>query len=78
VHAFEKGKMDKAQQLFERVADSIAFASTEAYPNPMPSKAALRALGFHVGECRLPHGPSDLDLDRRAAEIVASLKSNRG
>ncbi len=43
----------------------------------MPSKAALRVLGFNVGECRLPHGPSDPDLDAQAAEIVASLKTAR-
>jgi hypothetical protein len=43
----------------------------------MPSKAALRALGLRVGECRLPHGPSDPDLDAAAAEIVASLKTAR-
>jgi 4-hydroxy-tetrahydrodipicolinate synthase len=78
VRAFEKGKLDKAQKLFERAAPSFSFESTENYPNPMPSKAAMRVLGFNVGECRLPHGPSDLDLDRTAAEIVTSLKNARG
>ena len=78
VRAFEKGKIEKAQALYERAAPSFAFESSEAYPNPMPSKAALRALGFSVGECRLPHAPSDLDLDRSAAEIVTSLKNTRG
>jgi 4-hydroxy-tetrahydrodipicolinate synthase len=78
VHAAHAGNWEKAQQLNERAARSFAFESTEAYPNPMPSKAALRALGFNVGECRLPHGPSDSDLDAEAAEIVASLKSARG
>jgi 4-hydroxy-tetrahydrodipicolinate synthase len=78
VRSFEKGKLDKAQKLFERAAASFAFESSEDYPNPMPAKAALRALGFNVGECRLPHAPSDPDLHRRAAEIVASLKTSRG
>jgi 4-hydroxy-tetrahydrodipicolinate synthase len=78
VHAAHAGEWDKAQQLNERAARSFAFESTEAYPNPMPSKAALRVLGFNVGECRLPHGPSDSDLDAEAAEIVASLKTARG
>ena len=78
VHAAHAGNWEQAQQLNERAARSFAFESTEAYPNPMPSKAALRALGFNVGECRLPHGPSDSDLDAEAAEIVASLKSARG
>ncbi|HEY5265774.1 MAG TPA: 4-hydroxy-tetrahydrodipicolinate synthase [Acidimicrobiales bacterium] len=78
VRAFEKGKFDKAQRLYERVAPSISFEGTESYPNPMPSKAAMRVLGFNVGDCRLPHGPSDLELDRTAGEIVASLKNTRG
>jgi 4-hydroxy-tetrahydrodipicolinate synthase len=78
VHAIEAGKWKKAQRLNERAAASFAFESTEAYPNPMPAKAALRALGLPVGECRLPHGPADADLDAAAAEIVASLKTARG
>jgi 4-hydroxy-tetrahydrodipicolinate synthase len=78
VHAAHAGNWEKAQQLNERAARSFAFESTEAYPNPLPSKAALRVLGFNVGECRLPHGPSDSALDAEAAEIVASLKTARG
>jgi 4-hydroxy-tetrahydrodipicolinate synthase len=78
VYAARRGDWAEAQQLFERAAKSFAFESTEAYPNPMPSKAALRVLGFNVGECRLPHGPSDPELDAAAAEIVASLKTARG
>lgn len=78
VHAARKGDWVEAQRLNERAAASFAFESTEAYPNPMPSKAALRVLGFRVGECRLPHGRSDPELDAAAAEIVSSLKSARG
>jgi 4-hydroxy-tetrahydrodipicolinate synthase len=78
VHAARKGDWAEAQRLNERAAASFAFESTEAYPNPMPSKAALRVLGFRVGECRLPHGRSDAELDAAAAEIVSSLKTARG
>jgi 4-hydroxy-tetrahydrodipicolinate synthase len=77
VHAAVRGDWAEARRLNEVAAKSFAFESTEAYPNPMPSKAALRALGIRVGECRLPHGPSDSDLDATAAEVVASLKSAR-
>lgn len=77
VHAAVRGDWAEARRLNEVAAKSFAFESTEAYPNPMPSKAALRALGIRVGECRLPHGPSDADLDADAAEVVASLKSAR-
>jgi 4-hydroxy-tetrahydrodipicolinate synthase len=78
VHAAVLGEWEEAQSLNERAAASFAFESTEAYPNPMPAKAVLRALGFNVGECRLPHAPSDPELNAAAAEIVASLKTARG
>jgi 4-hydroxy-tetrahydrodipicolinate synthase len=78
VHAAALGEWPEAQMLNERCVASFAFESTEAYPNPMPTKAALRVLGFNVGECRLPHGPSDPELNATAAEIVASLKTARG
>jgi 4-hydroxy-tetrahydrodipicolinate synthase len=78
VHAARESNWEGARRLNEVAAASFAFESTEAYPNPMPAKAALRALGLNVGECRLPHGPSDPELDAAAAEIVASLKTARG
>jgi 4-hydroxy-tetrahydrodipicolinate synthase len=77
VHAAVRGDWVEAQRLNEVAQRSFAFENTEAYPNPMPSKAALRVLGIRVGECRLPHGPSDSELDAAAAEIVASLKTAR-
>jgi 4-hydroxy-tetrahydrodipicolinate synthase len=73
-----RGEWGKAQALNERAAKSFAFENTEAYPNPMPAKAALRVLGFNVGECRLPNGPSDAELATQASDVVASLKSARG
>jgi 4-hydroxy-tetrahydrodipicolinate synthase len=78
VHAAALGEWEEAQMLNERAAASFAFEGTDAYPNPMPSKAVLRVLGFNVGECRLPHAPSDAELNAAAAEIVASLKTARG
>jgi 4-hydroxy-tetrahydrodipicolinate synthase len=77
VHAAVAGEWPEARRLYEVATGSFAFESTEAYPNPMPAKAALRALGLNVGECRLPHGPSDPELDAAAAELVASLKTAR-
>lgn len=78
VRAAHNEKWDKARRLNERVAESVAFESTESYPNPMPTKAVLRSMGFRVGQCRLPHAKSDDELDARAAEIVATLKTARG
>jgi dihydrodipicolinate synthase/N-acetylneuraminate lyase len=48
------------------------------YPNPLPSKAAMRAMGFGVGQCRLPLGLSDDVLDQSARDVVSTLKASRG
>ena len=77
IEAFEAGNHDAAQALNARLAPSCAFEGTEEYPNPMPSKAVLRHLGLAVGQCRLPHAPSDDVLDERAAQIVAELTASR-
>ncbi|MGA2294552.1 MAG: 4-hydroxy-tetrahydrodipicolinate synthase [Acidimicrobiales bacterium] len=78
VHSVEKGDWDQARALNERLAPSCSFESTELYPNPVPAKAALRALGMDVGQCRLPLGPSDATCDAAAATIVAGLQATRG
>jgi len=72
------GHWDEARRLNELIAASCAFEGTEAYPNPMPTKAVMRALGVAVGQCRAPHGPSDEALDSAAADILAVLRSSRG
>src|ERR1700722_7121046 len=77
VHAAVRGDWNEAWRYNERARESFLFESSDAYPNPMPAKAALRALGIAVGECRLPHGPSDADLDARASQVVAALTSTR-
>ena len=72
-----RGEWVAARALNERVAASCAFESTEAYPNPLPAKAALRHLGWAVGECREPLGPGDDELSRRAAQVVDELVAQR-
>ena len=72
------GDWDRARALNESLVESYAFEGTNDYPNPMPSKAALRYLGFNVGQCRLPHSASDDFLDGEAARVVAALRANRG
>lgn len=78
VRCVEKGDFVKAQMYNERLAPSYAFESSESSPNPLPSKAALRALGFAVGQCRLPLGEADPTLDAAANDLVASLRAQRG
>ncbi len=78
IDCVERGDWVGARTLNERLAASCAFESSELYPNPMPSKAALRYLGLDVGQCRLPHAPSDDTLDADAAKIVSALQASRG
>jgi 4-hydroxy-tetrahydrodipicolinate synthase len=53
--------------------DSFDFESTEDFPNPLPAKAMLRALGLRVGQCRLPMGASTPELDAQAQKILAAV-----
>jgi 4-hydroxy-tetrahydrodipicolinate synthase len=78
VRCVEKGDWEKAREFNERLAPSCEWESGEMYPNPIPAKSALRALGFAVGQCRPPLGPGDATCDAEAAEIVASLQASRG
>ena len=77
ISAHIAGDAPLANELKTRLVDSCAFEGTLMYPNPMPSKAAMRYLGFNVGQCRLPHAPSDAALDTKAVEIVTALRVNR-
>jgi len=72
------GDWDRARAFNELLAPSYAFEGTNEYPNPMPSKAALRYLGFNVGQCRQPHSAGDAALDAEAARVVAALRASRG
>jgi 4-hydroxy-tetrahydrodipicolinate synthase len=75
IEAFFKGDVDGARELNAALASSYDFEGSDAYPNPLPTKAVMRALGLPVGQCRLPMGPSTPDLDAAAAKLVGSLGS---
>ena len=53
--------------------DSFDFESSEEFPNPLPAKAILRALGLRVGQCRLPMGDATSELDAHAAKVLAAV-----
>jgi 4-hydroxy-tetrahydrodipicolinate synthase len=73
VNLFAKGDTEGSREVFARHLDEIAFQSSEEYPNPMPAKAACRAMGLPAGHCRLPMGPAPAELDEQAATIVSAL-----
>ena len=52
------------------------FESTEQFPNPLPAKAACRALGLAVGQCRLPMGVAPPELDGEA-RVILQLSASR-
>ncbi len=75
IQAFTKGDVEGARSANARLLESYEFESSEASPNPLPAKAACRALGLPAGQCRLPLGPAPAGLDERALEVVMHLGS---
>jgi 4-hydroxy-tetrahydrodipicolinate synthase len=73
VDAFMRGDLAAAIAGNAELLDSFDFESTEEYPNPLPVKAACRALGLAVGQCRLPLGPATAELDATAGKILAAV-----
>lgn len=78
LEAFVAGDVDRAKQLEAALLPSYEFESSDDWPNPLPAKAMLRVLGLPAGQCRLPMGPSDNELDVRAATLAEQLGLARG
>jgi 4-hydroxy-tetrahydrodipicolinate synthase len=75
--AFAKGDVEEAQAVNAALIESHRFQGTEAYPNPLPAKAACRALGLPVGQCRPPMGAAPPELDEMAQGVLARLRATR-
>jgi dihydrodipicolinate synthase/N-acetylneuraminate lyase len=58
--------------------ESYDFESTETHPNPVPAKAACRALGLPAGQCRLPLGAAAPELDGQARLVMSRLGRHPG
>jgi 4-hydroxy-tetrahydrodipicolinate synthase len=69
VHAFLEGRLDEARRLQLDYLPLIRALFRES--NPIPVKAAMAALGFAVGEVRLPLVPLT---EAGAAELFACLR----
>ena len=78
IAAFAKGDLDSARATNARLLESYEFESSEAHPNPLPAKAACRALGLPAGQCRLPLGGAPPELDERAARVLKRLGVSTG
>lgn len=75
--AWERGDVVAARRVNARQIESYEFESSDAAPNPVPSKAMLRTLGHAVGECRSPMGPTPPDLESAARDVYARLVAAR-
>ena len=76
ISAHRAGDVVSARRANAALMDSYAFESTEAAPNPIPTKAAMRALGLPAGQCRLPLGQAPSGLDDRARDLLAGLSKD--
>jgi 4-hydroxy-tetrahydrodipicolinate synthase len=73
ISLFLKGDRDAAIAQHAALLASFRFESTERWPNPLPAKAVLRAIGMTVGQCRLPIGPADAELDDAARALASEF-----
>jgi 4-hydroxy-tetrahydrodipicolinate synthase len=71
--AYRSGDVDRAAGANRDLLESYRFESSDEYPNPVPVKAACRALGLAVGQCRLPNAPAPQSLDDQARSVVAEV-----
>ena len=73
VTAALKGDVETAARLNAKLVESYDFEPTEAFPNPLPAKAACRALGLPAGHCRLPLGEAPPELEGEATRVLTRL-----
>jgi len=73
--AHAAGDVTRAAEVNRGLIESYRFESSDEYPNPVPAKAACRALGLAVGQCRLPNAPAPRSLDDQARSVVAGAAS---
>ena len=71
---WDKGDVVGARLVNSRLLESFAFETGDEAPNPIPTKAMMRHLGFRVGQARLPMGPAPAFVEERAPEVLANLR----
>ena len=71
--AHRSGDVATATAVNASLLECYRFESSDEYPNPVPAKAACRALGLAVGQCRLPNAPAPQSLDDQARSVVSGF-----
>ncbi len=74
VAAVEKGDLAHARAVNTRLLPSYDFETSDAAPNPIPTKTMMRVMGHDVGQCRLPMGPAPAGLEDEARRVLADLQ----
>jgi 4-hydroxy-tetrahydrodipicolinate synthase len=73
IDSHRSGQVDRATTINQQLAESYRFQSTDEFPNPVPAKAACRALGLPAGQCRLPNTRAPEALDDQARSVISRL-----
>ncbi len=76
--AWERGDVAGARAANQRMLESFGFETGDLAPNPIPTKAMMRTLGWEVGQCRLPMGDAPDWVEPRAREVWSNLVAARG
>jgi len=74
IAAAEKGDLAHAAAVNRRLLASYDFETSDAAPNPIPTKAMMRVMGHDVGQCRLPMGPAPAGLEDEARKVLNDLQ----
>lgn len=69
--AVEKGDLAEAQRVNARLLRSFAYEGTLDAPNPIPTKAMMRVIGFPVGRGRPPMDIEPAGLEAAARAVLA-------
>lgn len=73
IAAFHKGDVERAREINSSLIESYDFEGGDLTPNPLPTKALLRALDLPAGQCRLPMGDAPDGLEERGLEVYRNL-----
>jgi 4-hydroxy-tetrahydrodipicolinate synthase len=75
VTSYRAGDVERATLVNQYLGESYRFESSDQFPNPVPVKAACRALGLAVGQCRLPNAIAPAALDEQAGAVISRLNA---
>ena len=75
VTSYRAGDVERATLVNQHLGESYRFESSDQFPNPVPVKAACRALGLAVGQCRLPNAIAPAALDEEAGAVISRLNA---